>query len=56
VPTAIGYAVWTAFTIVLIKLSEVLFLRQRISFAEIFFMPMIMGGIMGLRFFSASAQ
>lgn len=56
VPTAIAYAIWTATTIVLIKLSEVLFLRQRISIAEVLFMLMIMGGIMGLRFFSASAN
>lgn len=56
VPTAIAYAVWTACTIVLIKLSEIIFLRQRISWAEVFFMLMIMGGIMGLRYFSTSTH
>ena len=56
VPTAIAYAVWTACTLILIKLSEILFFRQRISFAEVFFMLMIMGGIMGLRYFSTSAH
>jgi len=56
VPTAIAYAVWTACTLILIKLSEILFFRQRISFVEVFFMLMIMGGIMGLRYFSASTH
>jgi quaternary ammonium compound-resistance protein SugE len=56
VPTAIAYAVWTACTLVMIKISEVAFLRQRISWAEIFFMLMIMGGIMGLRYFASTPQ
>lgn len=56
VPTAIAYAVWTACTLILIKISEVAFLRQRISWVEAFFMLMIMGGIMGLRYFSTPAH
>ena len=56
VPTATAYAVWTAATLVLIKFAEVAFFKQRISFAEIFFMLMIMTGIMGLRYFSAFAH
>ena len=56
VPTAVAYAVWTACTLVLIKISEITFFRQRISWMEVFFMLMIMGGIMGLRYFSTSAQ
>lgn len=49
VPTATAYAVWTAVTLVLIKVSEITFMSQRISAAEIFFMLMIMGGIVGLK-------
>jgi quaternary ammonium compound-resistance protein SugE len=56
VPTAIAYAVWTACTLVMIKVSEVAFMRQRISWVEIFFMLMIMGGIMGLRYFASTPQ
>ena len=52
VPTAIAYAVWTAVTLILIKLSELVFLKQRISWAEIGFMLMIMIGILGLRFYA----
>jgi quaternary ammonium compound-resistance protein SugE len=56
VPTAIAYAVWTACTLILIKVSEVAFFRQRISWLEVFFMLMIMGGIMGLRYFASPTQ
>jgi hypothetical protein len=31
-------------------------MRQRISWVEIFFMLMIMGGIMGLRYFASTPQ
>src|ERR1700759_2096864 len=41
VPTAIAYAVWTAVTLILIKLSELTFLKQNFSFAEIGFMLLI---------------
>src|ERR1700744_1135301 len=47
---ATAYAVWTAVTLILIKLSELIFLKQRISFAEIGFMLLIMIGIMGLKY------
>ena len=51
VPTATAYAVWTAATLILIKFAEVAFFTQRISFVEIFFMLMIMTGILGLKFY-----
>ncbi|MBS1532014.1 MAG: multidrug efflux SMR transporter [Bacteroidetes bacterium] len=56
VPTATAYAVWTAATLVLIKLAEVTFFKQRISFLEIFFMLLIMTGILGLKFFGTSMK
>lgn len=52
VPTAIAYAVWTAVTLILIKISELVFLKQRISLPEIGFMLMIMIGILGLRIYA----
>jgi quaternary ammonium compound-resistance protein SugE len=56
VPTATAYAVWTAATLILIKFAEVAFFKQRISFAEIFFMLMIMTGILGLKFYGTAMK
>lgn len=56
VPTATAYAVWTAVTLVLIKLAEVTIFKQKISFLEIFFMLMIMTGILGLKFYGTSMK
>ncbi|PTR01119.1 quaternary ammonium compound-resistance protein SugE [Mucilaginibacter yixingensis] len=56
VPTAVAYAVWTAVTLVLIKVSEITFMQQRISYHEIFFMLLIMGGIIGLKYYAPAAQ
>lgn len=51
VPTATAYAVWTAATLVLIKISETAFLHQKISLMELFFIAMILVGILGLKFY-----
>jgi quaternary ammonium compound-resistance protein SugE len=56
VPTATAYAVWTDATLILIKFAEVAFFKQRISFAEIFFMLMIMTGILGLKFYGTAMK
>src|ERR1700761_6614998 len=50
-PVAIAYAVWTAITLILIKVAEMTFFGQRISLAETFFMLLIMTGILGLKFY-----
>jgi len=55
-PTAIAFAVWTAATLVLIKISELAFFQQWISVVEIYFMLMIMVGILGLRFYAVQAK
>lgn len=52
IPTATAYAVWTGVTLVLIKLSEVLFTNQRLSWPEVLFMLLIMTGVLGLKFFA----
>ncbi len=50
--TATAFAVWTAATLVLLKLTEMLWLNQPISWKEIFFMLLIMTGILGLKYYS----
>jgi quaternary ammonium compound-resistance protein SugE len=54
VPTAMAFAVWTATTLILIKISELVFFNQRISWAEIFFMMLIMIGILGLKIYAVA--
>jgi quaternary ammonium compound-resistance protein SugE len=56
VPTATAYAVWTAATLILIKVAEVTFFKQQISFLEVFFMLMIMTGILGLKFYGTAMK
>lgn len=55
-PTAIAFAVWTAATLVFIKIVELTFFQQRISVAETFFMLLIMAGILGLRLYAVQAK
>jgi quaternary ammonium compound-resistance protein SugE len=55
IPLAIAFAAWTGISLILIKISEVAFFHQKVALMEIFFMLMIMGGIMGLRAYSVAA-
>jgi quaternary ammonium compound-resistance protein SugE len=52
--TATAFAVWTAATLALLKLTEVLWLHQGISWKEIFFMLLIMVGILGLKCYAVA--
>jgi quaternary ammonium compound-resistance protein SugE len=54
--TATAYAVWTAVTLVLIKLCEVVLFDKPVSWAEAFFILMIMTGILGLKFYTPGIQ
>lgn len=56
VPTAVAYAVWTAITLVLIKIAEMAIFHQKLSWMEVFFMTLIMTGILGLKFFGAEVK
>ena len=56
VPTAMAFAVWTATTLIFIKIAELVFLKQHISFPEIFFMLLIMVGILGLKIYAVQAK
>ncbi|WP_198666770.1 DMT family transporter [Taibaiella helva] len=52
IPLATAFAAWTGASLVLIKLSEVIFFQQKTSLPEVLFILMIMGGITGLKFFA----
>lgn len=56
IPTAMAFAVWTATTLIFLKLSEIAFFHQRISWPEVFFMLMIMAGILGLKIYAVPAK
>lgn len=53
IPTAMAFAVWTAATLIFLKVSELIFFNQRISWTEVFFMMLIMVGILGLKIYAA---
>ncbi|HTD40520.1 MAG TPA: SMR family transporter [Mucilaginibacter sp.] len=55
-PTATAYAVWTAATLIMIKIAEIVFFQQRFSFIELFFITLIMTGILGLKFYGTSLK
>jgi quaternary ammonium compound-resistance protein SugE len=56
IPTAMAFAVWTATTLVFLKVSELIFFQQRISWTEVFFMLLIMVGILGLRVYAVQTK
>ena len=56
IPTATAFAVWTATTLIFIKVAELIFFQQRISWAEVFFMLLIMIGIMGLKIYAVQVK
>jgi quaternary ammonium compound-resistance protein SugE len=49
IPTAIAFTIWTAVSIMFIKIMEVNFFNQKISLLEIFFILVILAGIIGLK-------
>jgi quaternary ammonium compound-resistance protein SugE len=53
---ATAFAVWTAATLIFIKIVELAFFKQRLSWPEVFFMLLIMIGILGLNFYGATAK
>src|ERR1700743_3232095 len=56
IPTATAFAVWTATTLIFLKIAELIFFNQRISYIEIFFMLLIMVGIMGLKIYAVQPK
>jgi len=55
-PTATAFAVWTATTLIFIKIAELLFFKQQISLIEVFFMMLIMVGILGLKIYAVQPK
>jgi len=53
-PTAAAFAAWTGSSLVLIKVADILFFREALSWPEIFFMLLIMCGIMGFKFYAVN--
>ncbi|MDP9080402.1 MAG: SMR family transporter [Bacteroidota bacterium] len=56
IPTATAFAVWTAITLIFIKIAELVFFNHRISWIEVFFMLLIMVGILGLKIYAIQAE
>ncbi len=56
IPVATAFAVWTAVTLIFIKIAEVSFFHSRISLIEVFSMALIMAGIFGLRYASMQVK
>ena len=54
IPTATAFAAWTGVSLVLIKLADTVFFHESVSWPEIFFMLLIMCGIMGLKFYAVN--
>lgn len=49
IPTAVAFTIWTAVSIMFIKIVEVTYFHSKISFLEIFFLLVILLGIVGLK-------
>ena len=49
IPTAIAFSIWTAVSMIFIKVIEVTFFHDKITISEIFFLGLIMIGILGLK-------
>jgi quaternary ammonium compound-resistance protein SugE len=56
IPMAMAFAVWTATTLVFLKIAEVAFFHERTSWPEVFFMLLIMIGILGLKIYAIPAK
>ena len=52
IPTAVAFSIWTAVSIVFIKVVEITFYQNKISTIELLFLGLIMIGIVGLKIFS----
>jgi quaternary ammonium compound-resistance protein SugE len=54
IPTAIAFTIWTAVSIIFIKIVEISFFQNKISLLEFFFLGVIILGIVGLKLVSKS--
>jgi len=56
IPVAMAFAVWTATTLIFLKIVELAYFHQRISLAEVFFMLLIMVGMVGLKVYAVQQK
>lgn len=49
IPTTTAFAVWTVLSIIFIKMVEVVFFQSKVNFLELFFLSLIIVGIIGLK-------
>ena len=49
IPTTIAFTIWTVLSIIFIKMVEVVFFHDKISMVELFFLGLIVIGIIGLK-------
>ena len=49
IPTAIAFTIWTAISIFFIKMVDVIFFENKVSLVEVFFLIVIVIGIVGLK-------
>lgn len=54
IPTATAIAIWTAVSLVLIKICDVYYFKIPTSYPELVFMALIVIGIIGMKQYSAS--
>jgi quaternary ammonium compound-resistance protein SugE len=52
VPTSTAFAIWTALSIVLLKIFDIYLSKTKISIPELFFILLITVGIVGLKYYS----
>ena len=52
IPTATAIAVWTAFSLVMIKICDIYYFKTGSSLMEFFFLALIVIGIIGLKYAS----
>jgi len=49
IPTATAFGVWTAATLIFLKLADTFYFHQKTSFLEVLFLILIFVGIIGLK-------
>jgi quaternary ammonium compound-resistance protein SugE len=54
IPTSTAIAIWTAVSLVLIKICDVWYFKQATSYTELFFLMLIVIGIVGMKQYSAN--
>lgn len=54
IPTTTAFAVWMSLSLVFLKLGDIIWFKQSWSALELFFLLLILAGIVGLKFLSTN--